>query len=339
MAETPKIEPNKLISKLGFVAYFNNRVYEQIKANVGDIYQGGQSNVTLQSDVITNVKFASTADKNVGKYSSDGSTKISIKARPQFSSTGYQGSNTSTGSAWISAPVALPVDTTDGLTSGKDGNGEPMHLKKLSANTREYFTITTADVDAKATTYWTAQGQAQGLSGNALTTYVNNMKNVITAEIIYSCCFEVIRKLISIRPFQASWQHDSSVTNRKINEKFNGGSYAYGIFIDNPLKKSTWEKNTGTGTWNAGGALTRWQITLGGSIDKLQLTETSVNRTGVYAGSKATALNTTSMVENFWTAWSDRCKAHNSFDYKFFSCHLNCHSSCHSSCHGSRSRR
>lgn len=149
----------------------------------------------------------------------------------------------------------------------------------------------------------------------------------------------MLRKLISIRPFKATWTHDSSVGNKRISEKFNGGGYAYGVFVDNPSINSSWTRNSGSGTWGAGGALSRWQITLGGNISALKLTEASVTRNGVYKDNVAMASRTVTMVTNFWNAWADRCRAKNSFDYKFFSCHLNCHSSCHSSCHGSRSRR
>lgn len=284
------IDKNKLISKLGYVAYFNEKVWGQINSTAGgNIYHAG-ADITLNKDKITNV----TADEE-GRYIKTGETPISIKRMPKFSSTGYTGGNTTSGSVAFSDMDAI----------------RPEHLKTLNADDRQMFTIYDTDIPSQ----------------------------VIIADELYACCFNVIRKLISIRPFTASWQHDSSVANKKINEKFNGGSYAYGVFIDNPSVNTNWTKDSGSGIWGAGGTLSRWQITLGGNISALKLTEASVTRNGVYAGNAAVASSTVTMVSNFWTAWSDRCKARNSFDYKFFSCHLNCHSSCHSSCHGSRSRR
>ena len=285
-----QLNKGKLISKLGYVAYFNEKVWGQISSTAGgNIYHSGD-NVTLSNDKITNVSYDSE-----GKATSTGTTSISIKGTPKFSSTAYYGNNTTAGSILFSKPNAIRAE----------------HLKTLTASTRQHFTITEADIPS----------------------------NIIVADELYACCFTVLRKLISIRPFKATWTHDSSVSNKKINEKFNGGSYAYGVFIDNPTVTSRMTDTTGSGTWGKGGALSRWQITLGGNVSALKLTEASVTRNGVYANNKAIASNTVTMVTNFWNAWADRCKAKNTFDYHFFSCHLNCHSSCHSSCHGSRSRR
>lgn len=284
------IDKGKLISKLGYVAYFNEKVWGQIASTSGNkVYHAG-SNLTLNKDKITNVSMASD-----GKCTKTGESSISVQGMPKFASTAYAGSNTTTGSVLFSKPNAIRSE----------------HLKTLNANERQYFTIYDTDIPS----------------------------TLIVADEIYTCCFNVLRRLISVRPFTASWTHDSSVANKKISEKFNGGSYSYGIFIDNPSVNSSWTSNSGSGTWGKGGRLSRWQITLGGNISALKLTETSVTRNGVYAGSVAMASRTVTMVTNFWNAWAERCKEKNKFDYKFFSCHLNCHSSCHSSCHGSRSRR
>lgn len=286
------IVQGSLIKKLEYVQYFNEKVWGQISSAAGgNIYHNGSA-VTLSQD-----------------------NNISIKAAPKFSSVAYSGNNTTKGSILYNKPNAIPTSNK----SGVGGNGVP-HLKTLSGNVKQHFTLSTSDIDAKAT----ALGKNPSL---------------IVADAIYSCCFDVIRALISIRPFKSTWKHDSSVANRKINESFNGGKFAYGVFVDNPSTQSSWEKVTGSGTWNKGASLSKWQVTLGGSISKLKLTEASVARTGVYVNSVAAATRTTTMVSNFWNAWSERCRGKNAFDYKFFSCHLNCHSSCHSSCHGSRSRR
>ena len=166
------IDKNKLISKLGYVAYFNEKVWGQINSTAGgNIYHAG-ADITLNKDKITNV----TADEE-GRYIKTGETPISIKRMPKFSSTGYTGGNTTSGKVAFSNMNAI----------------RPEHLKTLNANDRQMFTIYDTDIPSK----------------------------VIIADELYACCFNVIRKLISIRPFTASWQHDSSVANKKINEKFN----------------------------------------------------------------------------------------------------------------------
>jgi len=295
-----------LISKLGYVNYFNEKVWGQISSAAGgNIYHGGSSNVTLSND-----------------------SNISIKAAPKFSSTAYAGANTNTGSVFLDKPSAIPANTTNGIGTGA------AHLKTLSSS-RQYFTLNTSDLNSQAESIWTSRGQAAGLSGAALTAYVNEHKNLITADVIYNCCFTIIRKLISIRPFTASWTHTATAAAKKISENFNGGSYAYGVFVDNPSTTSSWLSNNGSGTWGKGGKLSRWQVTLGGNISTLSLSTASISRTGVYANELALASRAASMVSNFWSAWSDRCKAKNSFSYKLFSCHLNCHGACH----GNRTRR
>ena len=284
------IDKGKLISKLGYVAYFNEKVWGQIASASGNkIYHAGNT-VTLNEDKITNV----TMDEK-GKCIESGESKITIQGMPKFSSTAYAGSNTTTGSVLFDKPNAIRSE----------------HLKNLNVNERQYFTIKDTDIPS----------------------------TVIIADEVYTCCFNVLRRLVSVRPFTASWTHESSTANKKINEKFNSGSYAYGVFVDDPVVNSSWTINSGSGSWGAGGRLSRWQITLGGNISSLKLTETSVARNGVYKNNVATASRTVTMVTNFWNAWAERCKSSHGFDYKFFSCHLNCHSSCHSSCHGNRSRR
>ena len=298
-----------LITKAGYVNYFNERVWGNISSTAnGNIYHGGTSNVTLSSDGVT------------------------VKASPKFSSTAYAGANTTGGTVLFAKPNALPISTSSGVQSN---GGSAAHLKVLNAGTRQYFTLKTSDIDEQAVIYWTAKGQAQHLTGDALTAYVNENKNLIAADTIYKCCFTIIGRLISIRPFTSSWQHDSSIASKKISESFNSGNYAYGVFIDNPSTTSSWLANSGTGTWNKGGRLSKWQVTLGGNISTLRISEASVTRSGVYENNIAVASKAATMVSNFWSAWSDRCKAKNSFSYKLFSCHLNCHAACH----GNRTRR
>ena len=278
----------KLISKLGYVAYFNEKVWQTIMSTAGNkVYHNGGS-ITLTKDKITNVSL-----DDAGKGTSTGTTNITITGTPRFGSTSYYGANTSTGTQKDAKPYAVT----------------PSHLKTLKAGDRQHFALMPED-----------------LAGD-----------IATADVLYKACFNIIAALISVRPFRATWTHESTVSGKSINEKFNGGNYSYAVFVDTPAAVST--ATTGSGTWGAGGSLSRWQVTLGGDIKKLNLTETSVARGSVYKGNVISASQTSSMVINFWTAWSDRCKEKNTFDYKYFSCHLNCHSSCHSSCHGSRSRR
>lgn len=290
----------KLVSKLGYVAYFNEQVWGKINSTAGgNIYHATGSNVTLQKDKITNVTF-----DGEGKATKTGETNIVIKAAPRFNSTSYYGANTTTGSVKDSRPLAIRTE----------------HLKVIDPNAKQYFTLSVEDLDAKAA----AMGKDP---------------NLIIADVLYASCFQVIKALISIRPFKATWNHESSEASRRISEKFNGGGYAYGLFVDAPTINQSWTSNSGSGSWGAGGSLSRWQITLGGNISALNLTETSVARNTVYKDNLIGADQTSSMVVNFWNAWANRCKERNSFDYKYFSCHTNCHSSCHNSCHGSRSRR
>lgn len=293
------LDKGKLISKLGYIAYFNERVWLNILNTAGQkVYHKG-STITLNKDKITNITMDET-----GKATETGKSNITIQGTPKFNSVAFTGSNTTTGAVFYDKPDAIRAE----------------HLKTLNPNDKQYFTLSAEDLDNKA--------NSLGYS-----------PNLVVADVLYACCFDIIRRLISIRPFTASWSHESSVSNKVINEKFNGGKYSYGVFIDNPVVDPTWIKNTGSGSWGQGGRLSRWQITLGGNISSLNLTETSVARNGVYVGSIAFADRTVNMVTKFWEAWANRCKESNKFDYKFFSCHLNCHSSCHSSCHGSRSRR
>ena len=290
----------KLVSKLGYVAYFNEQVWSKISNTAGgNVYHATGSAVTLQKDKITNVSI-----DGEGKATKTGESTITIKAAPRFNSTSYVGANTRSGSVKDSRPLAIRTE----------------HLKTINPAARQYFTLSAEDIDAKAT----AMGKDPSL---------------IVADALYSSCFQIIKALISIRPFKATWSHESSESGNRINEKFNGGGYAYGIFIDTPTVNTSWTNTSGSGSWGAGGSLSRWQITLGGNISALNLTETSVARNTVYKDNIIGADQTSSMVINFWNAWANRCKERNSFDYKYFSCHLNCHSSCHNSCHGSRSRR
>lgn len=303
------LDKGKLISKLGYIAYFNEKVWGQILSTAGNIYHAG-GNVTLSKDKLINV----TIDDN-GKAVKSGETNITLKAAPTFSNTAYTGANTTSGSVLYSKPKVLPTEDANGA-----GASAVAHLKNIDGSQKQYFTLQESDLDEKA--------EALGYD-----------PKLVVADVLYACCFDVIRRLISVRPFTASWTHESSVASKNISEKFNNGNYSYGIFVDNPSVKSSWTANSGSGTWGQGGRLSRWQVTLGGNISALKLTETSVTRNGVYKGSVAAASRTVTMVTNFWNAWAERCKEKNKFDYKFFSCHLNCHSSCHSSCHGSRSRR
>lgn len=304
------LDKGKLISKLGYIAYFNEKVWGQIVSTAGNIYHAGD-NVTLTKDVLTDV----TVDEETGKTTKSGETTITIKAPPTFSSTAFSGANTSSGSILYSKPKALPTDDANGV-----GEGNVSHLKNINSEEKQYFTLQEEDIDNHAKT-------------------LGYDPKLVVADVLYACCFDVIKRLISIRPFTSTWTHESSVAGKNIYEKLNDGNYSYGVFIDNPSVKSSWTSNSGSGTWGQGGRLSHWQVTLGGSISALKLTETSVTRNGVYKGSVAMASRTVTMVTNFWNAWAERCKEKNRFDYKFFSCHLNCHSSCHSSCHGSRSRR
>ncbi len=294
------LDKGKLISRLGYIAYFNERVWTNIYNTAGNnIYHGGSSNITLSQDKITKVSMDAS-----GKATKTGEESIVIKGSPKYGHTARAGANTTSGYVYLDKPNAV----------------QTAHLKTLNANDKQYFTMSEETLDAKATT-------------------MGYPTQLAVADVLYSCCFDVIRRLISIRPFTATWQHESSVAGQGFTERFNNGGYSYGVFVDNPVKNNALENWSGSGTLHQGGALSRWQVTLGGNISSLKLTETSVARVGVYKGDKATANRTVDMVTKFWEAWTTRCKEKNKFDYKFFSCHLNCHSSCHSSCHGSRSRR
>lgn len=287
----------KLITKLGYVAHFNEQVWEKIVETAGGYTtttsSGAQvANIVSRTPVKLQDKRTNvTLDPNTGAVISSSTDNISVPGSPRWLGTSYYGNNTSTGAVKDRNPNAI-VTT---------------HLKNLSDSTRQYFLLMPED-----------------LTGD-----------VATADVVYRACFNVLSAIISIRPFKFSWTHESNVSGKSIN--FIQREFVYGIFVDNPTPVSS--ATTGSGTWGAGGSLSRWQVTLGGDITSLNLQEDSVAREGVYRGSLIRADRTSAMVINFWNAWRDRCMAKNSFDYKYFSCHLNCHSSCHSSCHGSRSRR
>lgn len=309
------LSKGKLISKLGYIAYFNEKVWQTIASTAGNkIYHGGASDVTLNKDVITK-----TTQNAEGKTTKTGTTKIKIYARPTFSSTGYVGANTTSGSATFKNMPVMPVESV-----AVNGTSQKIayHLKSLSANTKQYFTITEEDLDAMAVS-------------------MGYDPNLAVADVLYAACFQVIGHLICIRPFTASWTHDSSEKSKRINEKFNNGGYSYAVFDDtrSAENKSAWKQTSGSGKWDAGNKLSKWNVTLGGNIKNLKITEAQVVRSGVYKDNIASASKTTTMVGHFWSAWSDRQVAKNKFNYEFYSCHLNCHSSCHNSCHGSRSRR
>lgn len=293
------IEKGKLISKLGYISYFNEMVFAGINRTAGSAiyHNGGQ--VTLNQDKIMQV-----SQDAEGKVVKTGDSTITIKARPQYSSVAFAGANTTEGYVYLNKPYAVP-----------DGQ-----LNTVNQNAKQYWTLSETDMDNKA----------KSLSQDP---------TLIVADVLYSCCFDVIRALIYVRPFTASWTHESSVSGRRFTERFNGGNYTYGVFNANPTWDGSWGKTQGSGTWGQGGALHRWQVTQGGNINTLRLTEESVARNGIYKGSVAAASTTANMVANFWDAWASRCKEKNTFSYNLYSCHLNCHSSCHNSCHGSRSRR
>lgn len=278
----------KLITKLGYVAHFNEQVWEKIIATARTVYHNG-GNITLSQDKDTNV----TLDPKTGAVTGSSTSNVTIAGTPRFSQTSYYGANTTTGAVKDRNPVAVT----------------PSHLKTLKASQRQHFLLMPND-----------------LTGN-----------IATADVVYRACFNIISAIISIRPFKSTWQHESSEASKRFTVRFNNGNFAYGVFVDRPAPVSS--ATTGSGTWGAGGSLSRWQVTLGGDITSLNLQEDSVARDGVYRNNLIRADRTSAMVINFWNAWQNRCMAKNSFDYKYFSCHLNCHSSCHSSCHGSRSRR
>ena len=122
------IDKNKLISKLGYVAYFNEKVWGQINSTAGgNIYHAG-ADITLNKDKITNV----TADEE-GRYVKTGETPISIKRMPKFSSTGYTGGNTTSGSVAFSDMDAI----------------RPEPLKTLNADDRQMFTIYDTDIPSQ----------------------------------------------------------------------------------------------------------------------------------------------------------------------------------------------
>ena len=285
----------KLITKLGYIAHFNEQVFDKIAETAGGYSISGstytapinsQNAVTL-ADKRTTV----TEDETTGAILSSSEQSVKIEGLKTWAYTSYYGENTSTGTVQYQNPSVLTES----------------HLKSIEDNSRAYFLLMPEDLEG----------------------------NVIIADVVYRACFNILSAVISIRPYQASWTHESNVSGKSINASLS--SFAYGVFVDSPSSVST--STYGTGTWGAGGNLYYWQVTLGGNITALNLQEDSVSRDGVYTGSVISALKTSTMVSNFWNAWSDRCMAKNSFNYKFFTCHLNCHSSCHSSCHGSRSRR
>ena len=293
------IEKGKLISKLGYISYFNEMVFAGINRTAGaKIYHnGGQA--TLTKDKVTQV-----SQDAEGKTVKTGESNITILPRPQYSSVAFAGANTTEGYVYLNKPYAIP-----------DGQ-----LNNVNAGERQHWTLTDADLDNRAKE-------------------LNQDPTLVVADVLYSCCFDIIRALIYIRPFTASWTHESSVSGRRFTERFTGGHYSYAVSDPNPSWDTSWGKTQGSGTWGQGGALHRWQVTQGGNISSLKLTEESVARPGIYKGSVASASGTVSLVSNFWDAWASRCKEKNTFSYNLYSCHLNCHSSCHNSCHGSRSRR
>ena len=292
------IEKGKLISKLGYISYFNEMVMGRILSTAGNVlYHGGDKDVSLMKDCIPHATVDAEGNAKLG------TTEVFGVARnPVYPLTAYAGANTTEGYAYISNPKAIP-------------DGQMKVLQDVGNN----LTLTEEAMDKRAEEL----GQDPTL---------------IVADVLYSCCFSVIRALISIRPFTATWKHESSVAGKRINARV-GTGYNYGFFVDNPTWDGSWGKTQGSGTWGQGGALHRWQVTQGGNINTLRLTEESVARNGIYKGSVAAAGTTANMVANFWDAWASRCKEKNTFSYNLYSCHLNCHSSCHNSCHGSRSRR
>lgn len=160
----------------------------------------------------------------------------------------------------------------------------------------------------------------------------------VKATDLYSACMSVVNALVHIRPFNSRWRHESNTASKVIDITF-GASYA--VYIDNPTAKNgsipQSGNKVGSGTWGAGGSLAYWSINKGSNLGQVQ--EQHVARGTVVMGQTETATGINALINNFYTAWKDRCLNVNTFDYTYFSCHHNCHSNCHSSCHGSRSRR
>lgn len=158
----------------------------------------------------------------------------------------------------------------------------------------------------------------------------------VPALTIYNACFSILQALIHVRPFKSRWIHESSFSDKRIDKQFSS-AFAYALYIDNPRNIDSSIPTQRAGNWGQGYSLSYWAINRGSNI--ASLTTAAVPTNGVVKGLLQTAESMNGLIDNIWKAWQERCKEQNSFDYTYYSCHLNCHSSCHSSCHGSRSRR
>lgn len=185
------------------------------------------------------------------------------------------------------------------------------HLQNIAANQRVGLTLTKDDL-------------------------VIDANGDLPASTVYNACLSVLRALTHIRPFKARWIHESSFADKAIDKQFSSG-YSYALFADNPVNKNGQIATQKPNGWGEGYSLNYWAINRGSNIS--ELTPAEVPTSGVLKGLDQTAKSVNDLLDVIYKAWETKCKEQNSFDYTYYSCHLNCHSSCHGSCHGSRSRR